>query len=104
MMVYLVLKEELEKVFSALGSDLFPAGKLGPGLPVHTKHLKELGISQELLPFPRVNILRQLLDACGEDGIGVEGTAATNGPLPIVPVTHHLLQGLLLLVGIQHLR
>ena len=34
-MVYLVFKEELEKVFSALGSDLFPAGKLGPGLPVH---------------------------------------------------------------------
>ena len=38
------------------------------------------------------------VETCGEDGIGVEGTAATNGPLPIVPVTHHLLQGLLLCV------
>ena len=38
------------------------------------------------------------VETCGEDGIGVEGTAATNGPLPIVPVTHHLLQGLLLCI------
>ena len=59
---------------------MLPGRKLGPSLPVHPKHLQssipikrnsikhshsthlnELCVSQELLPFPRVNIFRQLV-------------------------------------------
>jgi len=63
MKVYLVSNIELEKIFCALCSNLLPGWKLGPTFPVHPKHLKELGVSQEVLSFPRVNIFRQLVYA-----------------------------------------